>query len=85
MKKIVRLRVVGRVTYYLGSSLGPVAISLDSNIAGFHVTQRHLLEGSVLLLMICVASELRVITSELRRNTRVSNLPVSTSSLKQAA
>jgi hypothetical protein len=64
MGHLVRLQLVGRITYYLGwialLSGGLVHLNIGTSLfTSLHLTQRNLFEGSVICFVICVASELR--------------------------
>ena len=64
MGHIARLQLIGRVTYYVGwiallcGGLTHLNIATNRFLA-MHLTQRNLLEVSVVCFLICIASELR--------------------------
>jgi hypothetical protein len=61
---VIRLQLIGRVTYYAGwialvcGGLSHLNIATALFLA-VHLTQRNLLEVSVVCFLICIASELR--------------------------
>jgi len=64
MDHVTRLRLVARVTYYLGWIAAICGVLAHFNVgmrmfAAINLPQRNLLEASVLLFLICVSSELR--------------------------
>jgi hypothetical protein len=64
MDHVARLQLVGRVTYYLGWIAAICGVPAHFNIGtnmfrAIGMPQRNLLEASVLLFLICMASELR--------------------------
>jgi hypothetical protein len=64
MDHFVRLQLVGRVTYYIGWIAlvcgGLVHLNLGRSLfQSIDLTQRNLLEISVVCFVICIASELR--------------------------
>jgi hypothetical protein len=68
MGHVARLQLVGRITYYVGWIM-----LICGGIFHFHIARalflkmdlsdRNLLEGSVVCFLICMASELRVLAS----------------------
>jgi hypothetical protein len=69
MGHFARLQLVGRVTYYLGwvSLLCGGLLQLNigrSLFTALTVNKRNLLEVSVMLFVICMASQLRALTLE---------------------
>jgi hypothetical protein len=83
MDHLARLQLVGRITYYLGwiaALCGAAAhFQLVTRIFALsNVTKRNLFEASVLLFLICTASELRALVL-----TRIQEVPVA--SKRQAA
>ncbi len=63
-----RLHVIGKITYYMGWISLLCGGLVHVNIAkafflGLYLTQRNLLEGSVVCFVICVASEVRALTA----------------------
>lgn len=68
MGHFARLQIVGRITYYVGWVAlvcgGFVHINIGKALfLKIDLSQRNLLELSVLCFLICVASELRVLAS----------------------
>jgi hypothetical protein len=66
MDHFARLQLVGRVTYYLGwvsLLLGGLAqVNVGRNIfLAMNLTKRNLFEVSVMLFLICMASQLRAL------------------------
>ena len=63
MESVTRLQLVSRITYYLGwlaTALGALShFGLGLRLDAINLPQRNLLEASVLLFVICMASELR--------------------------
>jgi hypothetical protein len=64
MNHVIRLQWIGRVTYYVGWIALVCGGFLHLNIATklflvVNLTQRNLLEASVVSFLICMASELR--------------------------
>ncbi|MGI9104234.1 MAG: hypothetical protein ACR2IF_17475 [Terriglobales bacterium] len=67
MERAERLRLISRVCYYLGWIAGVVAIIV--RVAQFSkvleratsITARNLLEATLLLFLVCVASEIRAL------------------------
>ncbi len=64
MSHTVRLRLIGRITYYLGWVALLCGGLLQLNIArtlflALNLTKRNLFEASVICFLICIASELR--------------------------
>ena len=67
MGHFARLQLVGRVSYYLGwiTLLSGALVHLNiarSLFASLSLTKRNLLEVSVMLFVICMASQLRALT-----------------------
>jgi hypothetical protein len=64
MNHVIRLQWIGRVTYYVGwialvcGGLFHLNIATKAFLA-ISLTQRNLLEASVVCFLICIASELR--------------------------
>ncbi len=91
MNRIVRLQFVARVIYYLGwlttilGALSHFSVRLNLRLDALQLTQRNLLEASVLLFMISMASELRFIASKLRMPSTASSDTISSIPAKQAA
>jgi len=91
MNRIVRLQFVARVIYYLGwlttilGALSHFAVRLNVRLDSLQLTQRNLIEASVLLFMISMASELRFIASKLRMPSTASSYTISSVPAKQAA
>ena len=64
MSHVIRLQLIGRVTYYVGWIALVCGGLLHLNLAtklflAVNLTQRNLLEASVVFFLICIASELR--------------------------
>jgi hypothetical protein len=64
MSHVIRLQLVGRVTYYVGWVMLVCGGLLHFNILptlflAMHLTKRNAFEISVVCFLICVASELR--------------------------
>ena len=64
MSHIIRLQLIGRVTYYVGWIAlvcgGLVHLDIATKLfLAMRLTQRNLLEVSVACFVICIASELR--------------------------
>jgi hypothetical protein len=64
MDHVARLQLIGRVTYYVGWITllcgGLVHVNIATSLfLAMRMTQRNLLEISVISFLICVASELR--------------------------
>ena len=64
MSHVIRLQLIGRVTYYVGWIALVCGGLLHLNIAtklflALRLPQRNLLEASVVCFLICIASELR--------------------------
>ena len=64
MEHVTRLRLIGRVTYYLGWIAAIFGLLVHFNIGvrmfvALNISQRNMLEASVLFFLICMASELR--------------------------
>lgn len=64
MSHVIRLQLIGRVTYYGGwialVSGGLVHLNVAENLfLAMRLTQRNLFEVSVVCFLICIASELR--------------------------
>ena len=91
MNRIVRLQFVARVIYYLGwltTILGAIShfsVRWNLRLDALQLTQRNLMEATVLLFMISMASELRFIASKLRMPCTASIHPISSTPAKQAA
>ena len=91
MNRIVRLQFVARVIYYLGwlttilGALSHFSVRLNVRLDSLQLTQRNLLEASVLLFMISMASELRFIASKLRMPSTASSHTITSIPTKQAA
>jgi hypothetical protein len=68
MDRSIRLHLVGRITYYLGWLALFCGALVHLNIAkplftAVSLTKRNLFEISVVCFLICVASEIRALTS----------------------
>ena len=91
MNRIVRLQFIARVIYYLGwlttilGALSHFSVRWNLRLDALHLTQRNLIEASVLLFMISMASELRFIASTLRMPSTASSYTISSVPAKQAA
>ena len=91
MDRIVRLQFVARVIYYLGwlttilGALSHFSVRWGLRLDALQLTQRNLMEASVLLFMISMASELRFIASKLRMPSTASSHTISSIPAKQAA
>ena len=91
MRRIVRLEVVARVAYYLallGTFLGALShFSARINLAldSLQLTQRNLIEATLVLFIISVASELRVISSKLPAAGSASTDTITRIPMKRAA
>ena len=91
MNRIVRLQFIARVIYYLGwlttilGALSHFSVRLNVRLDSLQLTQRNLIEASVLLFMISMASELRFIASKLRMPSTASINTISSIPAKQAA
>jgi|SRR5208282_634809 len=64
MSHVIRLQLIGRVTYYVGWILlvcgGLVHLNIATNLfLAMRLTQRNLFEVSIVCFLICIASELR--------------------------
>lgn len=64
MSHIIRLQLIGRVTYYVGWIALVCGGLQQFNIANklflaVHVSKRNLFEAGVMCFLICIASELR--------------------------
>ncbi len=64
MSHVIRLQLIGRVTYYVGWIVlvcgGVVHLNIATNLfLAMRLTQRNLFEVSVVCFLICIASELR--------------------------
>ena len=64
MDRFARMQLIGRVTYYVGWIAllcgGLVHLNIARNLfLAMQLTQRNLLEVSVVCFVICIASELR--------------------------
>ncbi len=64
MGHFVRLRLIGRITYYVGwiALVGGGLMHLNiarTQFLAMHLTKRNLFEVSVACFVICIASELR--------------------------
>jgi len=64
MSHVIRLQLIGRVTYYVGWIALVCGGLVHLNIAAklfwaMHLPQRNLFEASVMCFLICIASELR--------------------------
>jgi len=64
MSHVIRLQLIGRVTYYVGWIAlvcgGLVHLNIATNLfLAMRLTQRNLFELSVVCFLICIASELR--------------------------
>jgi hypothetical protein len=64
MSHVIRLHLIGRVTYYVGWIVLVCGGLVHLNIAtklflAMRLTQRNLFEVSVVCFLICIASELR--------------------------
>ena len=90
MNRIVRLQFIARVIYYLGwlttilGALSHFSVRLNVRLDSLQLTQRNLLEASVLLFMISMASELRFIASKLRMPSTASSYTISSIPAKAA-
>jgi hypothetical protein len=65
MSHAIRLRLIGRVSYYVGWVALACGGLLQLNLAktlflAVNLTKRNMLEVSVVCFLICIASELRV-------------------------
>jgi hypothetical protein len=91
MNRILRLQFVARVIYYLGwlttilGALSHFSVKWNLRLDALQLTQRNLIEASVLLFMISMASELRFIASKLRMPSTGSSHTISSILAKQAA
>jgi hypothetical protein len=91
MDRIVRLQFIARVIYYLGwlatalGTLSHFSVRLNLRLDALQLTQRNLMEASVMLFMISMASELRFIASKLRIPSTASSHTISSIQAKQAA
>ena len=91
MDRIVRLEFVARAAYYLAwlstilGALSHFSAWLNVRLDSLQLTQRNLIEASVLLFMISMASELRLITSKLRSVSTTSSDAIRRIPAKQAA
>ena len=90
MNRIVRLQFVARAIYYLGwlttilGALSHFSVRLNVRLDSLQLTQRNLIEASVLLFMISMASELRFIASKLRMPSTASSYTISSIPAKAA-
>ena len=90
MDRIVRLQFVARVIYYLGwlttilGALSHFSVRLNVRLDSLQLTQRNLIEASVLLFMISMASELRFIASRLGMPSTASSYTISSIPAKAA-
>ena len=91
MNRMVRLQFVARVIYYLGwlttilGALSHFSVRWNLRLDALQLTQRNLMEATVLLFMISMASELRFIASKLRMPSTASINTISSIPAKQAA
>lgn len=66
MDRVTRLQLIGRITYYLGWISAICGALVHFNIAtrmfvSLGLPQRNLFEASVMLFLICMASEVRAL------------------------
>lgn len=71
MGHAARLQLVGRVTYYLGWIMLLMGALVQINIAkpmilAMSLTKRNLFEASVMLFLVCIASQVRAAGPESR-------------------
>jgi len=71
MEHVTRLRLIGRVTYYLGwiAAISGLLVHFNIGVRMFvalNISQRNMLEASVLFFLICMASELRAAACQSR-------------------
>ncbi len=64
MSHVIRLQLIGRVTYYVGwialACGGLVHLNIATNLfLAMRLPQRNLFEASIVCFLICIASELR--------------------------
>lgn len=91
MKRIVRLEVVARVAYYLAllatflGTLSHFSLSINIRLDSLQLTQRNLIQATLVLFIISIASELRVIASKLPIATRASTDTITRIPAKHAA
>ena len=71
MEHVTRLWLIGRVTYYLGwiAAISGLLVHFNIGVRMFvalNISQRNMLEASVLFFLICMASELRAAACQSR-------------------
>jgi hypothetical protein len=91
MKRVVRLEYVSRVAYYLAlvatflGALSHFSVRINLRLDSLQLTQRNLIEASLLLFIMSMASELRVIASKLPAANSASTETITRIPAKRAA